>query len=168
MKKLVVVSAVVLACVLIMWMPKARAANNEAEIRQLLDRWEKAFRAKDLDAVMSVYAPGKATVAYDIVPPLQCVGRDTYRKNYEEFFAQYDGPIDFEFRDLRIVAGNDVAFLHSVERISGILKNGQRSEVWIRASSGLRKINGKWLIVHDHISAPVDFETGKAALNLKP
>jgi ketosteroid isomerase-like protein len=117
---------------------------------------------------MSVYAPGNATVAYDIVPPLQRVGRDMYRKNYEEFFAQYEGPIDFELRDLRIVAGNDVAFLHAVERLGGILKNGQKSEVWIRATSGLRKINGKWLIVHDHISAPADFETGKAVLDLKP
>ena len=168
MKKLVALSAVVLACVLLLWLPKARATNNEAEIRQLLDRWGKAFRAKDLDAVMSVYAPGNATVAYDILPPLELVGRDKYRKNYADFFAQYDGPIDYEIRDLRIVAGDEVAFLHSVERISGILKNGQKSEVWIRATSGLRKINGKWLIVHDHISAPVDFETGKAALDLKP
>ncbi len=168
MTKLVALSAVVLACVVFLWMPKTRAKNNDAEIRQVLDRWGKAFRAKDLDAVMAVYAPGDATVAYDILPPLQRVGRDAYRKNYEEFFAQYDGPIDYELRDLRIVAGNDVAFLHSVERISGILKNGQKSEVWIRATSGLLKINGKWLIVHDHISAPVDFETGKAALDLKP
>ena len=31
-----------------------------------------------------------------------------------------------------------------------------------------RKINGKWLIVHDHISVPIDFDSGKAALDLKP
>jgi len=33
-------------------MSRARtAANDEAEIRQLLDRWGKAFRAKDINAV---------------------------------------------------------------------------------------------------------------------
>ena len=149
--------------------PRASAAaNNEAEIRQLLDRWAKAFRARDVTGIMSVYAPGDSVVAYDIVPPLQYVGYDAYRKDYEEFLAQYDGPIDLEFRELRVVAGDDVAFIHSLERISGTLKNGQKSEMWIRATSGLRKISGRWLIVHDHISAPVDFETGKAALNLKP
>ena len=149
--------------------PRASAAaNNEAEIRQLLDRWAKAFRARDVTGIMSVYAPGNSVVAYDIVPPLQYVGYDAYRKDYEEFLAQYDGPIDLEFRELRVVAGDDVAFIHSLERISGTLKNGQKSEMWIRATSGLRKISGRWLIVHDHISAPVDFETGKAALNLKP
>lgn len=147
---------------------KSEVKNDEAKIRLLLDRWGKAFRAKDLNAVMSVYAAGNALVAYDIVAPLQCVGADAYRKNYEEFFAQYEGRIDYEVRDLRIVTGDDVAFLHCVERISGTLKNGQKSEVWVRATSGLRKINGKWLIIHDHISAPVDFDTGKAVLDLKP
>jgi ketosteroid isomerase-like protein len=61
-----------------------------------------------------------------------------------------------------------VAFIHALERMSGTLKNGQKSDVWVRATSGLRKINGKWLIVHDHISVPADLDTGKAVLDLKP
>src|SRR5438552_6098076 len=85
-------------------------------------------------------------IAYDIVPPLQYVGKDAYRRDYEEFLAQYEGPIETEFRSVSIVAGNNVAFIHSLERISGTLKSGQKSEVWVRATSGLRKINGKWLI----------------------
>jgi ketosteroid isomerase-like protein len=73
-----------------------------------------------------------------------------------------------EFRDIRIIAGHDVAFIHALERIRGTLKNGQTSDLWIRATSGLRKIHGKWLVVHDHVSAPVDLDTGKAVLDLKP
>jgi uncharacterized protein (TIGR02246 family) len=142
--------------------------NNEAAIRQLYDDWAKAFRARDLDAIMSVYAPGDALVAYDIVPPLQYRGNEAYRKDYVELLAQYDGPIDVEYRDMRIVAGDEVGFIHCLERISGTLKNGQKSDVWLRATSGVRKINGKWLIVHDHISVPANFETGKAGLDLKP
>jgi hypothetical protein len=57
---------------------------------------------------------------------------------------------------------------HALERLSGKLKNGQQSDVWLRATSGIRKMNGKWLIVHDHISVPTDFESGKALLDLKP
>ena len=147
---------------------KNNGANNEAEIRELYDRWAKAFRVHDLDGIMSVYVSGDELMAYDIVPPLQYVGKDKYRKDYEEFLSQYQGPIDIEYRDLRIIAGENVAFIHALERMSGTLKNGQKSDLWVRATSGLRKINGKWLIVHDHISVPADFETGKAALDLKP
>jgi len=147
-------------------MPKADAANDEVEIRKVWDRWAKAFRAHDINGIMSLYAP--KVIAYDIVPPLQYVGKDAYRRDYEEFLAQYEGPIETEFRSVSIVAGNNVAFIHSLERISGTLKSGQKSEVWVRATRGLRKINGKWLIVHDHISLPVNLEAGKAALDLKP
>ena len=147
---------------------KKAATKNEAAIRDLYDRWAKAFRAKDIDGIMAVYAPGDAVIAYDIVPPLQYVGKDAYRKDYQEFLALYDGPIDVEFRDLRIVAGSDVAFIHALERLSGTLKNGQKSDIWIRGTSGLRKINGKWLIVHHQNSVPVDLQTGRAVLSLKP
>ena len=162
-----VASAVMLLCSIAA--PAATTAEkSETEIRQLLTRWEKAFRAKDLDGVMAVYAPGTAVVAYDIAPPLQLVGKNTYQKSYEDFFAMYEGPLDLEFRDLKVIAGKDTGFIYSLERVSGTLKGGQKSELWLRATSGLQKINGRWLIVHDHISVPADFGTGKAALDLKP
>lgn len=69
---------------------------------------------------------------------------------------------------MRIVAGQDVAFIHALERLSGTTKSGQKSDVWVRATSGLQKIHGRWFIVHDHVSVPVDFETGKAVFDLKP
>jgi ketosteroid isomerase-like protein len=117
---------------------------------------------------MSFYVKGNDLIAYDVIPPLDVVGSDAYRKNYETFLAAYDGPITSEFRDLRIIASSRIAFVHSLERVSGTLKGGQKSELWVRATSGLRKINGKWLIVHDHISVPADFDTGKAVLDSKP
>jgi uncharacterized protein (TIGR02246 family) len=147
-------------------MPKACAANDEVEIRQLLDGWAKAFRVHDITAIMSMYAP--EVVAYDIVPRLQYIGKDAYRKDYEEFLAQYDGPIDVEYRGLKVVIGGDVAFAYGLERFNGTLKNGQKSDLWIRFTSGFRKINGRWFDMHDHISVPVNLETGKAALDLNP
>jgi len=148
--------------------PGTASGPDEAAIRDVYTRWQKAFRAHDVDGIMSVYAPGDEVVGYDVVPPLQYRGADAYRKDYVEFLAQYDGPIETEMRDIRVVAGADVAFIHALERISGTLKNGEKSTVWARATSGLRKIGGRWLIVHDHISVPADFETGKAVLDLKP
>ena len=60
--------------------------------------------------------------------------------------------MEFEARDVRVVAGNDVAFYHALERMSGTLKGGEKFAMWVRATSCLKKIHGRWLIVHDHIS----------------
>ncbi|HEU4748599.1 MAG TPA: SgcJ/EcaC family oxidoreductase [Gemmatimonadaceae bacterium] len=146
----------------------ARANTAEDQIRNLLTRWEEAFRAKDAKAVMSVYAPGDVVVAFDIVPPLAKVGSDAYGQNYEEFFAMFAGPLRVELRDLRIIAGDDVAFLHCFDRMSGTLQGGDHFDLWLRVTSGLQKIDGEWLILHDHVSVPTNFETGTAALNLAP
>jgi len=72
--------------------------NDEAEIRQLLDRWAKAVRTKDLPAVMSIYEPGESLIAYDIVPPLQDSGFNAYKKDDQEFFDQFHGGNDIEYR----------------------------------------------------------------------
>lgn len=145
-----------------------RNDNAEAEIRNLLTRWEEAFRAKDADAVMSLYASGDLVVAFDIVPPLAKVGSKAYRQNYEEFFGMFKGPLRVELRDIRIVAGDDVAFLHCFDRMSGTLQGGEEFDLWLRVTSGLRRIDGKWRIIHDHVSVPTNFETGTAALDLTP
>jgi len=169
MKKFLKYSVLTIACFLFLEMPKARTeANNEAEVRQLLDRWAKAFHAKDLNGIMSIYEPGQALVSYDIIPPLQYTGFEAYKKDYREFLDQFQGPIDIEYRDLHIIAGDTVAFSRGLERMTGTLKNGQKFDAWVRFTEGYRKTSGHWLAIHDHISVPVDLDTGKAALDLKP
>lgn len=142
------------------------AQKNETEISDLYNRWAKAFQSRDLDRIMAIYAD--TVVGYNIVAPLQYKGKDAYRKDYEEFLAQYDGPVAVEYRDMRIFSDGNVGFIHALERMSGKLKDGQKSDIWVRATSGLQKINGRWFIVHDHISVPMDFQTGKAVADLKP
>lgn len=150
-------------------MAKAQtAANNETEIRRVLDRWAKAFHARDLNGIMSIYEPGDALVSYDIVPPLQYSGYEAYKKDYQEFLDQFQGPVEIEYRDLKIVAGDTVAFSRGLERMTGTLKNGQKFDTWVRFTECYRKTNGRWLAIHDHISVPVDLDTGKAVLDAKP
>jgi uncharacterized protein (TIGR02246 family) len=169
MKRLALISVLSLACISLFWMARAySAANDESEIRQLIDRWTKAFGAKDLNGIMSIYEPGQALVAYDIVAPLQYKGFDAYKKDYQEFLEQFDGPIGVEMRDLNIIAGDRVAFSRGLERLTGTLKGGQKFDTWVRFTECYRKTNGHWLAIHDHVSVPVDFNSGKALVDLKP
>jgi uncharacterized protein (TIGR02246 family) len=147
---------------------QADAKRSEAEINDLLARWQKAFTARDIDGVMTMYAPGDAVIAYDVSPPLQYKGRDAYRKSYENFFGAYEGPLELEMRDVRLLVGGDLAVVNAVERISGTVKGGPRSSVWVRDTSTFRRIDGKWFDVHDHVSVPADLEKGSAVLNLVP
>lgn len=40
--------------------------------------------------------------------------------------------------------------------------------MWWRMTIGYRKIDGTWMVIHEHNSVPFDTETGQASLGLKP
>ena len=141
-------------------------ASDEAQIRQLIEQWEHALHAKDLNTLMSYYAPDILT--FDILPPLQYQGVDAYRKNFEAWFAAVQGPIEYETRDLRIVTGEEVAFCHSLNRVRSTRTTGETTETWVRVTVGFRKIEGTWKITHEHVSVPCDMETSHASLDLQP
>jgi ketosteroid isomerase-like protein len=144
----------------------AQHAGDEAGIRQRIDQLVQAIRALDLEGVKPVYAPG--IVSFDIVPPLQHVGAEAKWKNWADVFTVYQRPLGYEIRDLTLTVGEDMAFGHSLNRISGTLKNGNRTGYWVRWTGCFRKIDGAWLIVHDQVSVPLDAESGRALLNLEP
>jgi uncharacterized protein (TIGR02246 family) len=139
----------------------------EAQIRQLIDGWVNAVRARDLKAITANYA--KDVMVFDAVPPLRYRGTDAYRKNWEECFAMMQGPIGYEIRELSITADDELAFSHSVNRLSGTEKNGKNMEMWFRATVCFRKEGGKWLVTHEHASVPFyPNDSMKAATDLKP
>jgi ketosteroid isomerase-like protein len=140
---------------------------DEAAIRQRLDMLVEAIRTRDLDGVKPIYAPD--IVTFDVEPPLQRVGIAGKCENWEGVFTLFQAPVTYEIRGLTIVVGDDVAFTHSLNRLSGTLQNGTwNSGFWVRATLCLQKIAGTWRIVHDHASVPLDFASGRALLNLEP
>ena len=144
----------------------AGVAKERKAIMQVLKDYEKAFRAKDLDGIMAIYDPD--VVAYDITPPLRYEGAAAYRKSWQQFLETYDGPLEMEIRDLKLSFSGAVAVTYNLERFSGKLKGGEHSEIWVRVTDVYSKKDGKWRIVHEHASVPVDFATGKAVMDLKP
>ena len=146
--------------------PKDHSAEAVQQIRQLFDNWAKAFEAKDVDGVMTMYAPN--ITAFDIVPPLRFQGADNYRKDYSQFFAQFSGPIHVEVPGMQVEVSGDTAFAYGLERIVGKMTSGAPVDMWLRYTEGLKRIDGQWRVVHEHISVPVDMATGKASMDLKP
>ena len=141
-------------------------ATDEANIRQRINGWLEALRSMDLEGVMSLYAPD--IVSFDLGPPLRHVRAKAKEKNWANAFAMYQRPLGYEMRDLTVTVGDDVAFAHSLNRVSGTMKNGNRTDFWLRWTACLRKIDGNWLIAHDQVSVPIDPESGRASLNLEP
>jgi len=143
--------------------------KDEQEIRALEQRFAAAFKAKDVNAIMSGYVADESLFVFDVVPPRQYIGAKAYRKDWEDFFAAFPGPVDtFEISDLSVMTDGKLGFSHSIQRAVLTDKDGKKADIAFRLTDVYRKMNGKWLIIHEHVSVPVDLATGKADLSTKP
>jgi ketosteroid isomerase-like protein len=62
----------------------------------------------------------------------------------------------------------NLAYGHGIFQTAGNDKDGMPLDLTLRVTDVYRKVNGKWLVVHEHVSWPVDLATGKADLSSKP
>jgi ketosteroid isomerase-like protein len=91
---------------------------------------------------------------FDVPPPFQVRGIDEYMSTWETFFSSSEKPITFHFTDVEVTAGADVAFATAIGHCVNIDKDGRREPLDFRLTMGLRKIDGRWRITHEHHSLP--------------
>lgn len=120
---------------------------NESQVRKVIRQWEKAVQAGDMKGILDNHT--KDVLMFDVPEPLQSQGIAAYRKTWQLFF-RYGSPADdvFVIEDLRITAGQDIAFA------TGLLRIGGSKKPVCRLTLGLRNRHGRWLIAHEHHSAP--------------
>jgi ketosteroid isomerase-like protein len=142
-------------------------SQDHEQIGELLAELTIGMRDRDPERLVARYAPD--VVKFDLAPPLQNAdprNADALRG----WFTGFDGPIDYEIRDLAITAADDIAFCHSLNRMSAVPRGQTEGfDLWFRATFGLRKIDGRWLITHEHTSTPFHMDGSfAAALDLTP
>jgi ketosteroid isomerase-like protein len=60
----------------------------------------------------------------------------------------------FDISELNITAGDDVAFGTARMRCGGTEANGDKVELDFRLTICFRKIDGRWMVMHEHDSVP--------------
>jgi ketosteroid isomerase-like protein len=118
----------------------------EAEISDLLDTWAAAVRGHDLDG--AVHDRSVDIVMFDVPEPLQAKGIDAYRDTWTLYFRD-PGSRRFDLLETRIVAGGDVAWVHALLRCT--TDAGPKG----RLTMGLRRVDGTWVVEHEHHSFPM-------------
>ena len=131
----------------------AAQTRDEQEIRTLIARYRTAANARDLSGVMQCYAATEEVLVYDVSDaPFR--GVDAVKRDWEQFINAMS-EITLDFREIEVVVGKelDVAYAHFIERASMVPSGGARVvNDNLRTTHIYRKVNGQWLIVHEHKS----------------
>ena len=140
-------------------------ATEKGRIRTAIDGMWNAIGARRAEEAASHYTPD--FVHFDLAPPLRSMGPDAGALS--AWFETWRGPIGHESRDLAMTVGQDVAFCTSLDRMTGTKADGARVDLWYRVTFGLRKIDGRWMIAHQHESVPFYMDGSyRAAIDLTP
>jgi len=140
--------------------------DSESALRAVVDERVAAVAAKDPTPLAARQHPD--IVAFNVLPPLHTRGNAAVEEATRAWFDAYASEIGYEVRDLQVTSDGDVGFCSFLYHVTGTLKAGGEVDMWVRATLGCRRIDGRWLIVHDHESIPFQAATGQALTSLKP
>src|ERR1700760_1619932 len=124
---------------------------NETQVRQIIEDWAKAVREQDMEKILAHHS--EDMVMFDVPEPFQSIGIDAYRKTWDVFF-KYTRPGVFDIQHLQVTADENVAFCIATMKCSDKSAGGDYVPLDFRLTTGLKKIDGQWIIIHEHHSIP--------------
>jgi uncharacterized protein (TIGR02246 family) len=136
------------------------ASTDEATIRALMAEWSEALERKDVDTMMRHYKPD--ALLFDAVPPYKTQGVQGIKAAWNACLPHFPNRFNSVHRDLTVVVGGNAAFVHGLHHFEVPNEpNHPAGQTWLRITLGFEKVNGQWLVSHEHISVPFNPMNGQ-------
>lgn len=131
----------------------------------ILQAYADAVHARDAEALLALYHPH--VTVYDMWEHWQYDGQQQWRGMVEGWFGSLgDERVQVTFDDVRTHVTPDLALVHAFVTYAGLSASGERLRAMSnRLSLTLTRSGDGWLILHEHSSAPAEFNSGKINLH---
>lgn len=132
-------------------------------VADVLQQLATAMQDKDAAAIDALHDPD--ALIFDLAPPL---GKGFAAPPLIEWLESWEKPVTETWAEQEIEVSGDLAICHGYVRTE-TARGGEEVSWWMRRTVGLRRVAGRWRIVHDHASVPFYMDgSDKAALDLMP
>jgi ketosteroid isomerase-like protein len=132
-------------------------SKDDAEVRSAVKNFTAAANAMDLERTIACYANKPDVSVFSPGPGKPIVGLTAVRKDWSDFFAflksNHSGS-NSEHSDIVIESDGRLAFAYFTSTSEFVLKDGIRVKPSFRSTLLFERINGHWLIIHEHESEP--------------
>jgi uncharacterized protein (TIGR02246 family) len=140
--------------------------DAEGEIRALLEQRVQAVAAKDAATLLATYDAAVRT--FPVLPPAETRGPDAIAEGLRQWVDGYTEGPTYRIENVSVDVDGTLAYCAFRYHVGGTLASGQAVDMWVRATLALRRVDGRWTIVHAHESVPFDPESGRALVDLGP
>jgi ketosteroid isomerase-like protein len=130
-------------------------AAGDGEFKDLIRQYNEAWSSGNPDKPAPLYAKDPGLVFYDVTP-LKYNGWDEYKVGVQKnlFDNMASGELTAK-DDLKVTRRGNIAWTTVTGHMSAKMKDGKALETDFRHTAIWEKRGGKWLIVHEHVSVPM-------------
>ena len=145
--------------------PERKAAQPAQPFRELVEKLFSAWETLDPAKAAPFYAKEADLVFYDITP-LKYTGWEEYARGVQRTFADYASFKGTVGEDFRVTQRGNSAWATVTWHAELLRKDGGKEALDGRYTVVWEKRGKDWLIVHEHMSAPMPAPGERAALSL--
>ena len=134
------------------------------EVEALFETYKNAVFQKDVEAFAALF--DEKVRVFDMWVLWTYDGLTAWREMAKEWFGSLGADqVVVTFDDIQIEAAGDLATATAFVRFAAISEKGEALRyLENRLTWVARKKGGSWVIIHQHTSSPIDFETMKVIL----
>jgi len=133
---------------------RAQKSNDPGEFKDLIQRYWQAWSTLNPDNAAPMYAKDADAVFFDI-SPLKYNGWEEYKQGVQKVFATAASASFAPNDDLKATRRGNIAWTSSTFHGTVTQKDGKTMDLAGRHTAVWEKRGGHWVIVHEHVSAPL-------------
>jgi ketosteroid isomerase-like protein len=130
-------------------------ATEQATFRKLIDDYCAAWSSGNPDNASKYYAQEQGVVFYDLAPFSYHSWKEYRAGVQKEFFDSIASAKLTAGKDLKVSRRGTLAWMTVPMHLSSTGKDGKSTEYEIRYTGIWEKRGPHWLLVHEHLSAPL-------------
>jgi ketosteroid isomerase-like protein len=133
--------------------------QTKADFKKIIDEYYAAWNTMNPQNADKYYSHDPDLVFYDIAP-MKYAGWENYKNGVIKLLEPYATFKLIPSNDLKITRKGKIVWTTLTFHISGKAKDGKSGmELDCRHTAIWEKTKGNWLIVHEHVSAPLPAES---------
>lgn len=132
---------------------EAQSRNASVEIRPVIEQMHRAWESLDMEKVRPLYAADAGALYFD-VGTLKSTGLRAYLADFQPAAADWKSLKLKLIPDFQAWRQGTLAFAAFTYAFEITTKSGEAMRATARSTTVLEQRGGRWLIVHEHSSAP--------------
>ncbi|XXM72389.1 YybH family protein [Lysinibacillus sphaericus] len=139
-------------------------------IEDVLEHYKQAVNERDSDKFLTIYSSG--VHIYDCWGSWECKGKDAWSDSVAGWFndlKENGDVLKVGIEDVVIEENANLAYVHCAVTFAAFKEGSEEKlrQMINRFTFGLKRVDGSWLITHEHSSLPINMEDGKGMFDLR-